>query len=235
MPEVIQLGPLMLKLDLLIWAVSGGAGYYVVKNRVKKAGIADTSLFDLLPTALMLVIFVWKFSPLLFSPAVWKNPLTVLFASGSTKGLWLGLAIAGLYLSLKSRNKPNAWVLPDVITYGVVAMLMVYSLLSWRYGASTGLPWGISIRDPAFKYHPINVYRLIVLIPLLIWLWRRPLSRIGSGKLTADVLTYLGIGMLLVSFFENRTSSLILSGEQMMFLVMSMCGVVLQFLKARRT
>lgn len=232
MPEVIQLGPLMLKLEWLLWAISGGGGYFVMKYRFKKAGIADHSLFDLLPTALMLVVFVWKFSPLLFSPAVRKTPLTVFFVSGSTEGLWLGLAVAGVYLLMKSRAKPGeAWVLPDVMTYGVLVMVIVYSLLSWQYGAQTNLPWGISIRDPAFKYHPINVYRLVLSIPLLIWIWRKPPGLIGEGRLTADVLTYYGIGLLLVSFFEQQVTPSVISGEQIAFLSMSLSGIILHFVK----
>jgi prolipoprotein diacylglyceryltransferase len=232
MPEILQLGPIMLKYSWLLWAIAAVTGYRVMIYRLKKAEQVDKSVLEVLSTALLIAIISWKLSPLLLSTDLWKNPLSVLFVSGSDQGAIIGFTFGVIYTGIKCWKKGSlAWQLPDLLSYGITVMAIVYNMLSWQYGSLTALPWGISIMDPNHKYHPINVYLILVYLPIMIWLWRRSSSSIGSGELFASFLSFFGIGLLVVSFFENQTMSVFLmSWKQLFYLVMVLCGIVLNYL-----
>ncbi|MCY9659428.1 prolipoprotein diacylglyceryl transferase [Paenibacillus chondroitinus] len=232
MPEILQLGPFMLKYNWLLWAIAAVVGYSVMRYRVKKAEEVDKSVLEVLSTALLIAIITWKLSPLLLSTEIWGNPLSVLFVSGSDQGAIIGFTSAVIYTGIKCWKKGSlAWQLPDLLSYGITVMVIVYNMLSWQYGSLTALPWGISIMDPNHKYHPVNVYLILVSLPIIIWLWRRSVSSIGSGELFANFLSFFGIGLLAVSFFENQTMSVfVMSWKQLFYLVMVLCGIVLNYL-----
>ncbi|MCY9693412.1 prolipoprotein diacylglyceryl transferase family protein [Paenibacillus alginolyticus] len=236
MPEILQLGPFMLKYNWLLWAIAAVVGYSVMKYRLKKAGQVDKSVLEVLSTALLIAIITWKLSPLLLSTEMWKNPLSVLFVSGSDQGAIIGFTFAFFYTGIKCWKKESlAWKLPDLLSYGITVMVIVYNMLSWKYGSLTALPWGISIMDPNHKYHPVNVYLILVSLPIIIWLWRRPSSLIGSGELFASFLSFFGIGLLVVSFFENQTMSVfVMSWKQLFYLVMVLCGIVLNYVMKKK-
>jgi hypothetical protein len=102
-------------------------------------------------------------------------------------------------------------------------------LLSWQYGLSTNLPWGISIANPEFKYHPINVYTIIVTAPVFVWLWKHR-GEIGSGRPFAEFITFLGIGLLLVSFFKPHTGVVLgMSQEQFLYFILVIMGNFISF------
>lgn len=117
---------------------------------------------------------------------------------------------------------------------GIVTMVFVYSLTLWQYGTPTTFPWGISIINPEYKYHLINVYLLLISLPMLIWQWKTK-SSLGSGNLLINFLMFYGMGFMLVSLFKTKDLFLFgLSGEQLVYLMMVISGFLLSiFLKNR--
>ncbi|HEY0828988.1 MAG TPA: prolipoprotein diacylglyceryl transferase family protein [Bacilli bacterium] len=230
MPEILQLGPFMIKLDWLLLAVSGLMGYLVMQRRIKQSYYRDKPILDRFSTGLMIVFFVWKFSPVLFTPSIlWENPLGLLTMTGSINGTLLGIAAAILYTNrwLRRMKVPRLFF-ADLLSLGTVVMLFVYNLLGWQYGTITTLPWGVSIEDLDYKYHPVNVYLLLITLPMLIWLWRKSLTLLGTGSMAMNVLIYYGMGLMLVSFFKQKTSLFVgLSGEQILYLLMMFFGLFL--------
>jgi len=232
MPELLQFGPFMIRFSWLLWAVSGLIGYTVMKYRWKRTAYSDRPVLDILTSGVIITAMVWKFSPVLFTPSIlWKSPLSLLFISGSSEAAWFGVAASAAYIGFKCwRMHGGRWLLLDLLPYGVTSMVVVYSLLSWQYGTPTNLPWGISIENPDFKYHPVNVYKIIVTVPLFIWLWRRKAGDLGSGGPFADFITFYGIGLLLVSFFEAQKGWMLgMSREQLFYFILIILGSFLSF------
>ena len=107
-------------------------------------------------------------------------------------------------------------------------------MLAWQYGSLTTLPWGISIYNPEFHYHPINVYRLIILLPMVVWIWKNA-GHIGSGKWLTTALKIPVMGLMVVSLFDSKPKWFIpLSFEQMVYLILMLLGIGLSLRNARR-
>jgi prolipoprotein diacylglyceryltransferase len=237
MPEILQLGPFTIRLSWLLWALSGLIGYIVMKYRLNRTAHHDSPVLDILASGLFIAAIVWKFSPLLFTPSIlWESPLSILFISGSRTSVWIG-AIAGMaYIGFKCwRMRDGRWLLPDLLSYGVTSMVVVYSLLSWQYGTPTNLPWGISIENPEFKYHPVNIYKFMVTLPLFIWLWRQKFGNLGSGRLFIDFITFYGTGLLLVSLFKPQTVWILgISREQFIYIALILVGSFISFKQRKK-
>lgn len=230
MPEIFQFGPFMIKLDWLLLAASGLIGYLIMQWKLKKSNYNGKPIMDKFSNGLMIVFFVWKFSPVLFTPSIlWNNPLGLLTLAGSITGVWLGIIAAVLYMYRCLNRMQVPWVFfGDLLSLGMVVMLFVYNLLGWQYGTMTTLPWGVSIENLAYKYHPVNAYLLLVTLPALVWLWRKSSSFLGTGSMAVNVLIYYGMGLMLVSFFKQKTSLFAgLSGEQLLYLLLMFLGLLL--------
>ncbi|WP_154665915.1 hypothetical protein [Paenibacillus pinihumi] len=229
MQEVLQLGPLMIRMDWLTLALSGLGGYAAMWLQWKRSSWSGRPVLDPLFNAVLIYFLVWKLSPLVLSPSILKEPpMYWLMVSGNAAGGWTGFVIGVIYLGRAWRKLDVPWKLTlDLLALGGIAAMLIYSLLGWKYGTATSLPWGISIEDPAFAYHPVNVYRLLVIMPMFIWLWRRRVW-FGTGKWISNALTYLGMGLTIVSFFNVKTKWLLgLSGEQFVYVMMMVLGVIL--------
>lgn len=235
--DVLQFGPFMVRTDWFVLAVSGIAGYAVMVWKWKRSDVRDHPVLEPLINALLIVIMVWKISPILFSPSLLgENPLIWLMLPGTSAGWWLGLAVAAVYAyrSWRKINAPLPFV-GDLLSLGAVAMIAVHSLLGWQYGSITTVPWGISINNPEFNYHPVNVYRLLVALPMLLWMWRSG-RLLGTGKWLSNTLTYFGIGMMVLTFFKTKTGlGLGFSGEQLVLLLCMLLGLGLTVFINRRS
>lgn len=229
MPEILQFGPFMIKMDWLLMGASGMVGYFVLQKLIKNSTFGDRPILDKLFNSFIIVFFVWKFSPLLFSPSIlWNSPYRLITMVGSSIGLWIGVMVAVVYMIISIRRlKVPALFVVDLLAIGIVTSFLVYSLIGWQYGSATSLPWGISIESPQFKYHPINVYMLFITVPMLIYLWRQR-SKVGSGNIVVLFLTYFGAGLMLVSLFKPKVIFLLgLSGQQIVYLLMMAAGFII--------
>lgn len=229
MPEILQFGPFMIKMDWLLMGISGMVGYFVLQQLIKSSIFDDRLILDKLFNSFIIVFFVWKFSPLLFTPSIlWNSPYRLITMVGSSTGLWIGVMVAVFYMIISIRRlKVPALFVVDLLAIGIVTSIFVYSLIGWQYGAVTSLPWGISIESPQFKYHPINVYMLFITVPMLMYLWRQR-SKVGSGDIVILFLTYFGAGLMLVSLFKPKTIFLLgLSGQQFAYLLMMAMGFII--------
>lgn len=229
MPEILQFGPFMIKSDWLLLFISGYIGYFFVQREIKKSEYHDRPLLDKTINTMLIVFLCWKLSPILSNPSIlWRNPLGLIILPGSIYGIWLGTAIAAVYL-IRTLRRMNVAALyyTDLLTSGLVSMIFVYQLLGWRYGSLTSLPWGISIEDPAFKYHPVNVYTLLVTLPMLFWAYRNR-NTIGEGKISLNFLSYYMAGLMLVSLVKMKVNLIFgLSREQVVYLLLMILGFVL--------
>lgn len=95
----------------------------------------------------------------------------------------------------------------------------------WQYGTPTSLPWGISVADPAYRYHPVNVYRMILMVPLLVALYKLP---IGVGKMASVGLIGYGSITLIISILQPKSAVVFnLSANQLTALLLVVVGMII--------
>lgn len=231
MPEILQIGPFMVRMDWLILAVAGCSGYAAMQWRWKRSNAGDIPVLEPLWNALFIVFLIWKLSPLFLSPSLLREPpLYWITVPGTSAGWWIGIAIAALYVYLNLKKRGASWsFFGDLLAFGCVISVFVYNLLGWQHGTPTTLPWGISIENPEYKYHPVNIYRLLITLPMLVWFWRYD-RLLGTGQWLSNSLTYYGMGLMVVSFFSGKTEVLFgLSSDQVGLILLMLFGVGMSF------
>lgn len=218
--DVLPLGPFLLPLVWMIGALSIAAGGKVaekweapVQNRI--------SWSEVLIHAALLWFIVWRWSPLLWDPtAIGQNPRALLFVSGTEKGVWLGGAVAAGFLAwFLRRKRVGIGRFLDVLVVAAVTAGIVYNLLLVRLGKTTSLFWGMSPEGYSQQYHPVHLYRVIVLAAVWMWGWKKR-RWLLSGDTFVRLGTATGISLLLVSCFDYHSNRLWLglSGEQWAFI-----------------
>jgi hypothetical protein len=227
LPEVLQLGPLMIRQEWIALGVSGIVWFTIMQQLWKRSDFKDIPILEPIVNAVLIVVVVWKLSPFFFSPAIYlERPLLLLYVPGSTAGWLIGLTIAAGYLIWRWVKLRAPWrSIGDWAALGFIAATLIYNLVVWSLGSLTTLPWGISIEDPAYKYHPIFIYRILVALIMLYWIWRNK-SNLGTGKWLQSTLTLYAMGLMIVTLFENKFNFFLgISVSQVVYLLMMLCGV----------
>lgn len=205
MTGVLQLGPFIIRTDWLFYGLSLLLGFAIARRVIMKKSPVDLRHLELFSNALFIGILLWKISPIFTEPQILKNPIALLLYPGTSLGIKLAYVGVVLYLAYTVWKKKISWrAVSDVFTIVVISSVFIYSLTHWQYGLQTTLPWGISISDPEYRYHPINVYQLLLMIPLVWYLFRLP---IGQGKMASNGFIGYGIIILIVSLLKPKMSS----------------------------
>ncbi|NEW08604.1 hypothetical protein GK047_21650 [Paenibacillus sp. SYP-B3998] len=237
MNDVIQFGPFMIRTDLLLLFIAGFFSYFLLTRYFfRESTFNTTSVLDKTLNAIFIIFFSWKLSPILSQPSIlWKNPLSVIIMSGSELGIWIGLSIVFIYLYRELKRLQISYLFYfDFLSVGLLMVIFIYQWLGWRYGSLTSLPWGISIEDPSFKYHPLNIYVLFATLPMLIFAYINK-KKLGDGKLFINVLTSYMVGLMLITLFKGKTNFVLgLSKEQLIYLILILIGVILANIKLRK-
>ncbi|HIW32966.1 MAG TPA: TlpA family protein disulfide reductase [Candidatus Paenibacillus intestinavium] len=97
----LQLGPLVLNMDLLVYLIAGIAGVLAIRLR-SRGNVDKELLLSYAWNSLFLWIIIWKGSLLLFDPmSVIRYPQSLLFFDGGTKGFWLATFVAISYMGYR--------------------------------------------------------------------------------------------------------------------------------------
>lgn len=232
MPDILQVGPFALNANMLIYIFSLIVGLLIMRLRLRGEEYDPKPVFDLMLSNVLIIVLFWKFSSILFMPSIiWTKPLQILMLTGTWKEVLLGVGAACIYTFFKIRKLDiSLMVLLDLIAFGILSAVLSNSLLSWQYGIPTAMPWGISLTDPNYHYHPISMYYLLISVALLLWLWRAS-YKLGRGRILQDFLIYYGIGLWGVSLFKVKTESFfMISAEQMAYTLMIVLGIGFQYI-----
>jgi len=228
MPDIVAIGPLMIRGDMLAVILACAVGLAVMHINLKRAGSGLLPLSDVVLTAAVIVFICWKAGPLLSEPEIlWQSPLKLVMLPGAIDGVLFGVILAAAYVLNRLRKLaiPLMAALDGIAFFGMGSGL-VYTALTIRYGYETSLPWGIREIPAGAGHHPVFAYLAIVLAGGLIWAWKRH-SAFGSGQTLRFTLLLIGIGGLAVSLLAPQTPSLLwLSGVQLACLAASVSGVL---------
>lgn len=225
MPDLLKLGPFMIKTEWLVIGIGGLISYWLMKFILKQSLFNEKKVLDVFFNGLMIIILVWKFGPLVIQPTLLQNPFNIFFVTGTIEYIWAGMVLAVAYLFFKARKiRTPIRAFCDIFSFGFLSWWVFYSLLLPQYGDVTTMPWGISIENPNFHYHPINWYGAIGGVVVLVWLWRKK-ETIGNGMVFAHFLILFGNAQLITSFFKPETVYLLgLSLEQAFYICMVLVG-----------
>lgn len=208
MAEIINVGPFMVNAKMVVLLGAIPIIFYILKWKLKHTKYEQIPLQDILINAVLLGVITWKVSPLFFNPLlIIENPFMFVSAVPSMTDAYLGMIVSVIYLSWKGSKLQIPYALLfDTLSVCINTALLFYHLLFWNYGKYTTLPWGISIENPIYKYHPVNIYYAIISTICLIQTWQESTYKLGNGQLFAFSLLSWGIGLFIISFFEFTTT-----------------------------
>lgn len=221
MGDTILVGGLSLNKVWLSYAVGGLLSYFLFRKK-------DQNTTQILMNIVIIIALFWRFGSFLFNPGEYLNkPMLFIQAYGGRREIITGIIVSIFYLMIKNnRSSAKVGTLLDIAVLGSLVILAVKNLLVPEFGIETSLPWGVSISNPAYIYHPINDYRLIWIVSILILLWKLRFS-IGQGKYFAYGLFFWGLGNMLISnLLPKQNLLLLLSTNQWVYFLGMLIGVM---------
>jgi hypothetical protein len=234
MPEIIKFGPFLIKSSLLIILFATVVAYFVMKLKLKQTDYESSIQkkgLNIITDSIFVIVIFYKFGPFFTNPITsFKNFFVTLTITGSTVHLWLGAAIAVLFLFIQAKRKHIPFsLITGVLPFGLLTVSILYSLFVFDYGVPTSMPWGISITTKDVSYHPLHFYHAILSIGVFLYLWRKPLN---SNRLVYHFLLSYGIGSMIISFFDYaNVAFLSLSPQQWGFALMMIVGALHQIFR----
>lgn len=189
--EVLKLGPFIVREDLLFYAFCAVVGYVAVQWRMRRLpGEHQKAVGDALIQALLLGMICWKLSVVLFYPVLtWNNWSSLLFLTGGSRGVLLGIFIGALYLVYKARKQGiRLSAYGDGILFGYAAANIAF------HAGSVVL---------AIGYHAMASYFYASLSAgLIVWM---SLSRAIAGEAVYfhRLLLWYSLGNIIISLFTT--------------------------------
>jgi hypothetical protein len=190
MMEWIQIGPMLLRLEWLVFFVGGGLGMALSRWLAIKKKLEPAWDLDIILQAIAMGMLVWKLSAVILEPSLFlKYHWTIVYLPPSGNGDWLGVLIALVYLGiyffrLKKRMRRGCLDLSGILM-GVVLAVNQWIRVFWD--GDWSLQW---IHLPAAVLHSMILY----------WLWRQGQRKMGTGEVFADFLAFSGLVLFAGSF-----------------------------------
>ncbi|WEK55498.1 MAG: hypothetical protein P0Y55_05435 [Candidatus Cohnella colombiensis] len=223
--DVIQLGPLILNLQLLLFILSAFAAYMAMNYRLSKVEVrADRSSkvrSNKYAVALILGVFIWKFSILLFDPIMTlKYPLSLLYFNGGDKGILLAVAISLGYIWVRSRVDGTTIMMNmDVLSTGWIAGSSLYHLML------------IITQRTDVLFHAL----FICLSAILAFFLFDKKKAVGNAVLFNQIVIWYCLGSIAVSFVKEERVSVVLgfTREQLGFLILFLIFLLIDLYKVK--
>jgi prolipoprotein diacylglyceryltransferase len=225
---IIQLGPFTIPVYLLALAASFFIAMWLMRRDMDRAGANGKQIVDILWTAFVIAILVYRFGGMLLNPLeVLRSPFQAFMAVPAPYMAWVGI-LAGVMYAGWNIYKSGQWQavgwlrLLNGMMPSLLVGLAVYQLFTADLGKPTQLPWGIEVGQTA--YHPLHVYRGLAL--LVIGLALR------SGKLQPEfrfgwALFGGGVAVMIMSFAAFPDVKWAgLTGEQWIAVAASLVGLL---------
>lgn len=203
MPEIVQLGPLMIRGQILILVLACAVGIIHMVIKLRSVSQHKLAMADLLLNAILIIFFSWKLGPLFYEPSLlWTDPLKLLMLPGTTDIAVLGGVVAIAYLSYQLNKKGISWLAwLDAFAYFASGFMLMYGVFTLRIEIMIAGAGGA------------------------VSLWIRRYS-IGEGRALRTAFIVMGIIGLGGTLFVSQSILVVfLSGEQLLYMVMALFGV----------
>jgi peroxiredoxin len=118
----LQIGSIIIRTEWIILFVVAIIGFATAGFRLHKYEHRKQML-DVIFNAFLIGLFVWKGSIAFFQPIeVINNPMALLYFTGGSKGVWLGLIVGAVYIAFQSRKyQLNKFVTADAVLLGLMS------------------------------------------------------------------------------------------------------------------
>ncbi|MFD2443998.1 hypothetical protein ACFSO7_08365 [Bacillus sp. CGMCC 1.16607] len=130
--ESFLLGPFTIKFIWLFLLAGLFLAYIIMDGWLMKDRTLNKNfLYQIILNSIMVVFITYKFSFLLFRPAIlWENPIGILYFTGGSKGMVIGFILALLYLIRQFHlHQMNHWRYWRIIVYGFVTFTVSYYIV----------------------------------------------------------------------------------------------------------
>lgn len=233
-PTILSIGPLFLPITLIALVFLIFASVWLTEKWSPERGYVHRTVSEWLPVLLLIALLVYKFAPALFNlKQVWQNPSTLLYSSGTDKSLALAVLLAGSWLGWKIVKSSHAWATADVVAVAGLLTVICYNFLFKDLGDMTSGWWGWDGGD--YRYHPLHLYRFVLLLPLFIWVLRK-WKQLDSGSVFPAIAIWIGIVYTLTSFVDYETGRLFygLTLAQWGSILLAVAGWIVKVVKDRK-
>lgn len=204
--KLLQLGPFLINIEILIFILSAFAGYMAMKFRLSKADVKG-DISGKFFVALILGFFVWKFSIVLFDPiSTFQQPLSLLYFNGGNKGIGLAVVITTIFLGIRTRMDGTSIMMNlDILGTGWIVSSSVYHLLL-IFTDSTNLLY--------------NSLYISLNIGFAIFLYKKK-EAVGNSVVINQFIVWISLGMIGILFTKDGRELFILgfTKEQILFFV----------------
>lgn len=210
--NVIQLGPFILNVELLIFLASSVAGYLALQYRLRSAAV-EGDIANKFVNALIIGFFTWKFSPIIFDPvSIIQHPISLLYFNGGDRGIVLAITLSILYLWIRTRKDGSSITMTlDVMSVGWIAGSSVYHLLTMTVDSTNVL------------FHSLYV---VVNVMLVMFLYYKK-EVVGNPAVLNRGLTWYSLGMIAIFFTQADRSFLVMgfTKEQIFFFIVLIIAI----------
>lgn len=111
----LQLGPMIIKYEWIIFLFSSFIVYLVLRIWLKEDDQFRQKFIDTIFNTVFIGFLTYKFSLILFKPImIIENPSSILFYTGGTKGVLLGVILSVIYIIWKTKREK--WKTSVVLT-----------------------------------------------------------------------------------------------------------------------
>ncbi|PKO07655.1 MAG: hypothetical protein CVU41_00335 [Chloroflexi bacterium HGW-Chloroflexi-3] len=214
---ILNIGPLAIQTPGLLNIIGIYISILVVEKQSKRYSLNTKDVSNLIFLYLISTIIIGRLSYVFQFPSLFfENPLSIFSISSSlfdfTSGLILALLVALIFIQKK--KLPLQRIL-DAISLPLLIFLIFLFLSLFAsgnfYGKPSSLAWSIQLWGTT--RHPIQIYYIIGLIPVIatnIYISRKKLI---PGQLFFRTVFYLAILVVFLDFFNGNPNNLILSAN----------------------
>lgn len=189
MGEAWMIGPFLLKEKWVLYAVAGGIAWLVMKLAISRQ-FFEKEQWDVLTNALIVFVVIWKLSYGLFHPiSAWQHPIGMLYFSGGTWGILLGLiGVLGYVIIRYYRKKTNPHK-------DIMAGLLVYMTVYGSYQLSQAI---------LYQQHVFPELLTAGSVLLLLIYWFMNQRKQPGYAIWPDMLLWFGLVQLVVTYLTAQ-------------------------------
>ncbi|MFX3635863.1 MAG: redoxin domain-containing protein [Candidatus Pristimantibacillus sp.] len=190
----IQLGSMVLNLEIVVYLLAGLAGVLGIRIKLKDYPERVKVISDAMNTVLLWIV-VWKLSLFLFDPSgVIKDWRALIYFSGGVKGMWIASVIAAAFMIYRAvrtgAGMRNAVEWIAIMIYGWFTIFYMVQLI---------------VQDSSRMIHALVMVLSAVLFVITVF---RPTAADWNRQATISVLFVIGMSaLLLVDYGEFAPGS----------------------------
>lgn len=233
---ILNIGPLAIQTPGLLIIIGIYISILVVEKQSKKFSLTANDVSNLIFLYLISTIIIGRLSYVFQFPSIFfENPLSIFSISPSlfdfTSGLILALLVALIFIQKK--NLPLQKILDSLalpLLIFLIFLFLAFFASGNFYGKPSALAWSIPLWGTT--RHPLQIYYIIGLIPVIAFNIHLSKMKLVPGQLFFRTFFYVAILVVFLDFFNGNPNNLI-SNVNLLQIIAWFVMVVLIFVNAK--